>query len=398
MPAVLMTFITMLSTIKTILSRLLLVFLSVAITLLLIEVFMRVGFDLLPPQIQGEIQAVRVVPWRDKQIIPPVPFEADRGYQALIAPGYEDYPVRWMDAQFTFDTISLWEHPVGLRTSDSPRWPIGIMAFGDSFTFCWTDVEDCWVQQLESEHGWSTINAGQPGTGPSGQARLIEEVGIPIEPRLVVWQRYPNDSFDDYVLYWFREEAPGLSSAPAADPVPALEGLEQYSALLTVINRRLNPPPKTNDYLHSQVINARDRSLLITTDEYTHPSHSSYPATAYGWERNLEAYTRGVELLEAIDTQVIFLLVPTKEEAYADYLGDYLSEAYLEELSESRTLMLEACEANEWHCVDALPAFQDAILLGTDVYYGHDFHLDESGNDIITQLVNDYIVANQLLE
>ncbi len=382
---------------RTILPRLTLVILSIAFTLMVIEVFMRVGFDFLPPQIQSEIQAVRVVPWRDKQIIPPIPFEADRGYQSRIAPGYNNYPVRWMDARFTFDTISLWEHPVGLRTSDSPRWPIDIMAFGDSFTFCWTAVEDCWVQQLESEHGWSSINAGQPGTGPSGQVRLIEEVGIPIKPRLVIWQRHPNDSFDDYILYWFREETPSLSGAPAADPVPVLKGLEQYSALFTLINRRLNPPPKTNDYLHSQVINARERSLLIATDEYTHSSHSSYPATAYGWEHNLEAYTRGVELLKTIDTQVVFLLIPTKEEAYAEFVSDYLSETYLEELAENRTLMLEACEVNGWHCIDALPTFRDAIQEGTHVYYGHDLHLDASGNDIVTQLVQDYIATNQLL-
>lgn len=384
---------------RALIGRLTLILFSLAFTLLLLEGFVRVAFDLLPPRMQGQIQNVRVVPWSEDRIVPPMPFQSDRGYQARIAPGYDDYPVRWMDARFTFDTVNLWDHPVGLRTSDSPRWPLDIIAFGDSFTFCWTAVEDCWVQQLQSEYGYSVINAGQPGTGPTGQLKLMQEVGVPVEPKLVIWQRYPNDSFDDYVLAQLRGEISGLDGPPAADPVLDLVGLQKYSAVAKLVNDWVNPPPKSNDYQHTQFAQANGRTLLIATDEYTHQSNLTYSATRYGWKRNLDAYHAGRNLmLGEVGAPIIFVFIPTKEEAYAEYLGDYLSPAYLDELGQNRRLTLSACETFGWHCIDTLPAFREAIRAGETVYYARDFHLDASGNAIVSQLVGAYIRDHNLLD
>jgi len=78
---------------------------------------------------------VRRVPWREERLAPIMPLQYSRSYYVVVAPGYKNFPVRWMDARFTFTTNSLWDHPVGLRTDPNPRWPIDIMAFGDSFTF-----------------------------------------------------------------------------------------------------------------------------------------------------------------------------------------------------------------------------------------------------------------------
>lgn len=385
---------------RWLLVRALIVFSSIVITLLALEVFMRVGFDLLPPQLQGNIQSVRVVPWDERPMVLPVPFEADTGYQARLAPGYEDYPVRWMDARFAFTTVNLpdWEHPVGLRTAPFPDWPVDLIAFGDSFTFCWTDINDCWVQRLQSDYDLSIINAGMPGTGPTGQAKLIEEIAIPIGTPLVVWQRYTNDSFDDYTLHWLRGEAPGLASAPAVAPAYELQGMEKYSALLAMIANIQHTQSQEDPFQHSQLLDIAGRQMLVTTNEYPHGSSTYYPAVQFGWKRNVEAYLSTVKRLRtAIDAEVVFVIIPTKEEAYADYLTDTLGEDYMMQLGENRRLMLQQCAYHSWHCVDTLPAFQEAIANGETVYYAQDFHLDESGNAIVARLVSDYIRENDLL-
>src|SRR5688500_16703614 len=159
--------------IGSILLRLLAVMFGLLVAWLLLELFLRVGFDVIPADTQGVIQQVRRVPWDEEPLVRPFPYVGSREHQARVEPGYQDYPVRWGDARFTFDTISLWEMPVGFRTSE-PQWPVEIAALGDSFTFCWTAVEDCWVQRLNSEHGWSVMNLGVPGTGSVAHLSLLD--------------------------------------------------------------------------------------------------------------------------------------------------------------------------------------------------------------------------------
>jgi hypothetical protein len=384
--------------IRKLLSTLALIAFGLTFGVIMSEIFIRVGFDMLPPQIQGDIQHVRRVPWDDRPILMPMPFEPSTTYQSVIAPGYEDYPLRWMDAEFRFSTISLWEHPVGLRTDPEPRWPVEIMAFGDSFTFCWTDVDDCWVQRLGSEYGWSVLNAGQPGTGPGGQVELIETVGVPIEPKLVAWQWYSNDAVDDHVLASIRGEIDLLPGAPPANPVRQPRGLARYSALAHLIDLRIDPPEKVSPYQHNQTIQVRDRWMLVNTDEYVHPSNPTYANVQDGFPRNLDHYQQGHDLLADIGAVVVIVLIPTKEEVYAEFLVDILGQEYLDAAAQLRQDMLVECESRGWRCLDTTPALREAVAGGVNVFHAFDFHLDASGNGILAGLVNDYIVENGLLD
>src|SRR5215813_3845363 len=179
--------------VKVLLRRLLLILFGLAIAWLMIEILMRVAFDFLPPKVQADIQHARRVPWSEETIIPQIPWVIDRDFQLRLPPGLHDSPVHWSDAKFTFNTISAWEgHRAGLRT-DPPRWPLDMVAFGDSFTFCWVKVEDCWVQRLQNDYDWHVVNAGIPGTGTTGQFRLMQELVPPLKPALVVWAWYNND-------------------------------------------------------------------------------------------------------------------------------------------------------------------------------------------------------------
>ena len=381
------------------LGRLFMIIASTVFTLVMLEVFIRIGFDALPPDIQGEIQSVRRVPWDDEPIIKPVPFQNSRDYQSYLPPGLENYPVRWRDARFTFSTRSLWEHPVGLRV-DEPTWPIDIVAFGDSFTFCWTNAEDCWVQQLQSTYGWHVINVGQPGSGPGGQLPLIEEVGLPLEPSLVIWLHYDNDLMDDYVLDTIRGNVSGLTLPPGPDPVRLPRGLVQYSVLLHLIDNRLDPPPKSTNYRHGQVVRIQDRAFIFNTEEYPPVNDTqAYSGIAYGWQRNLEHYQQGIDLVqERLDAPVLIVMVPFKELVYADYLDDALSEAYLGRMRANRTVMLDECDERGWYCLDALPALQAATESGELVYYTGDFHLAPYGNTVLAEAIHDYIIEHDLLD
>ncbi|PJF40010.1 MAG: hypothetical protein CUN55_13270 [Phototrophicales bacterium] len=362
-----------------------------------IEVYIRIGFDTLPAGVQGDIQAVRRVPWSEERIIRPIPFLADRNYQARLEPNLQDFPVRWKDARFRFTTRELWEgHPVGLRT-DEIRWPLDLAAFGDSFTFCWTDVEDCWVQKLQNDYGYSVLNAGQPGTGSGGQLQLMKEILEPIQAPLVIWQWYGNDLQDDYVLATFRGETTELPGPPG--PIPAVEpkGFERYSALYFMLQLYiLNPPQVQKPYLEYIDVEIQGRKVSFATDEYTHSFSLSWPSVAYGWERHVQHHEEAAALVDELGAELLLVLIPTKEEAFQAYLDDYRPE-FFEEAAEGRKAMIALCEERKWHCIDMLPIFQEAIHDGETVYYAGDFHLNASGNAIVAQVVHDYIVEHNLI-
>lgn len=387
------------SRLVTVIGNLIVVLFSIVFTLLMIEVLMRVGFDLLPADIQGEIGHVRRVPWDETAIIPPVPFQSSRDYQAYLPPGLTDYPVRWRDARFRFSTRNLWDHPVGLRV-DEPLWPVDIMVFGDSFAFCWTNVEDCWAQQLQTVYQWHVINAGQPGSGPGGQLPLIRDVGLPLEPSLIVWQHYDNDLMDDYILDTIRDQVSGLSLPPGPDPVRMPRGLAQYSAIAHLVDNRVDPPQKSNDFKHGQIVLIDGHEFIIVTDEYPPGNNTeAYTGIAYGYEQNIAHYQQGIDLVaEQLGSPVVIVMIPYKELVYADKIGDALPAEILDRMQASRIAMLDVCEERGWYCLDALPGLKDAANSSEErVYYAGDFHLAPYGNVILARLVRNYLLENDLI-
>lgn len=378
--------------------RFLLILFGLALSWLLIEAFLRVGFDLLPPKVQGDIQQVRRVPWSEETIIPIMPFLIDRDFQVRMPVGLKDFPVRWSDARFTYNTIGAWEgHRAGLR-SDLPRWPLDILTFGDSFTWCWTKIEDCWVRRLDTDHGYNIFNAAIPGTGTTGQLNLMKELAGPMNPKLVIWAWYNNDISDNYDLARIRGEVEDLQGAPASDPVLVPSGLGSYSALYWLVSGWLNPPPKISPYRHFQNVVIDGRTMLMTTNEFPYASSQHWPRSQYGWKRGVEAFTEGKRFLrEEVGAKLLIVIIPTKEEVFGDIMEKVIGREYLNQMGETRGLLMKLCQEHNWHCLDATTPLQEAARKGQTVYYGFDSHLDPSGNKLLADLVYDYVVKNGLL-
>jgi hypothetical protein len=376
-------------------TRILLMSGSVFVTLLLIEIFVRAFFDVLPVEIQREIQAVQRAPWDDTRLIPVLPFTLDANIQAYIAPNFVDYPVRWGDAVFTFTTRGVEWHRAGLR-SPEPIWTIDALIIGDSFSFCWVEEADCWGWKLQTDYGWHIINAGQPGTGTGAQLAMMQEIAAPYEPKLIIWQMYSNDSQDDYDLDHRNSVVDERLTPPQPIPPRELVGLQKYSVIALMLNNILNPPPAP-PFIDNQKVRVDGRNLLIPSGDYPPADNRLYESVAYGWEQNIRHYQTGHEYAESIGAAVIIVLIPTKEEAYRAKLTDVYDDEYWSQVGDSRVRLLELCESAGWHCVDMLPIFVQAIADGQTVYWGYDFHLDVSGNALVAGAVDAYIRENELL-
>jgi hypothetical protein len=379
------------------LRRLGLILFGLALSWFMLEVLMRAAFDYLPPKIQADIQSVQRVPWSAEQIIPHIPWVAEGDFQLRLPVGMHDFPVHWSDAQFTFNTISAWDgHRAGLRSSP-PRWPLDVLTFGDSFTFCWTKLEDCWVHRLETDYDWHVFDAGIPGTGTTAQFNLMKEIAPPFKPALVIWQWYNNDVTDDYDLAHIRNETPDLPGAPQADAPLEPQGLARYSAVAALFSKWFNPPKNPSPYQHYQMLKLNGRLMSIHTNEYAYPSEVVWPQNAYGWKRSVAAHDEGAELIKSLGAKLLIVVLPTKEEAYSAYLTKDVGQDYLEKMGETRRMLLQQCTDRGWDCIDALPAFQEAVKNGKTVYYAYDSHLDASGNLLLEDLVHKYIIDHGLL-
>ncbi len=366
-----------------ILKRLVMMLFGIAVAWLMVEVFLRVGYDSLPRDARSILQHVRRVPWDEEKLVPPFPYILSREHQAMLAPNHKNYPVRWGDAQFTFDTISLWEMPVGFRTNE-PQWPVQVVALGDSFTFCWTAFEDCWVELLHSDYGYSVMNLGVPGTGTRAHQSLIEPYVQPLEPEVIIWQWYGNDFKDDYDLDKMQGNVQPLPEPPQPDSTPDYGTFAEYSAVYRLIRdwwyKRDHP---VDDHGFVTTINGRE---IFFTDELG-ANDFGYASVEHGWQRGIASLIE-VHQRESFNAKVVILLIPTKEEVYAP---EALDAEFLQKMSEGRLRLLSVCEENHWYCVDMYDTFQEAVKSGQTVYYAFDFHLDDSGNTLVAKTLADYL-------
>jgi hypothetical protein len=333
---------TLAKTLSPLLKRFAAILFGLLWAILILEILLRIGFDFLPYSTQGVIQHVRRLPWGEEHIVPPFPYILSREHQARVAPGHHNYPVRWGDAAFSFDTISLWDLPVGFRTHE-PQWPVEIVALGDSFTFCWTDFEACWVERLHEDYGWSVMNLGAPGTGTLAHMSLITPYVKPLEPKIVLWQWYGNDYVDDYDLARMQESVEALRRPANPDPVPDYDWLADYSATYRLIRNWLhyqNNPRRENGF----ITRINDRTMFFT--DQLGWFDFDYPAVEYGWGKTIETLQASRRILkDELGAELVILLIPTKEEAYGQFLlDDPLSRDHFERLSEGRRRLWNACQ------------------------------------------------------
>lgn len=390
------------SPLRTVIKIALITLWTIFIVWLLLEIFMRVGFDMLPPSTQAVVQHVRVVPWDEEHIIPVLPFEGSREYHARIPPGLTNYKVHWGNTRFTFSTISLWGGAEGFRTNE-PEWPMDVVAVGDSFTFCWTKFEDCWVQQLNTTFGWHVMNLGVPGTGSMAHRNIMATYVPPMEPAVVVWQWYGNDYKDDYDFAIIRGDMLEPLEVPPVqgEAMPDYGKLAEYSTVYRWardwIEKKLNPPEKDDSKVEFfPVINGRE--ISVSGMLYSHDL--TWESVQFGYDETIRAFEEGHTVLENAGhgTELVIVLIPTKEEAFANYIADLLDADYLTMLTEGRLKLMQECDDHGWRCIDMTEAFRAAVDDGATVYNAYDFHLDAEGNRVLADVLGAYLIEEGILE
>src|SRR5579859_3900977 len=153
--------------------RVLVVIFGLLIAILLAETAVRLLYIHLPMGLQIALRDVKVVPFSDSHLAPPSLWQADTDYQTIVRPGAVDsLQAGSPSVTFHVNSYAWWGGRVGFRSPQPTDGVVDSVALGDSFTFCFTEVEACWVTLLRQNTGLNLLNMGQPVTGSVSHARL----------------------------------------------------------------------------------------------------------------------------------------------------------------------------------------------------------------------------------
>lgn len=392
-----------------ILVRLFAVFFGVLFALIIAEVGIRWLYRALPMGLQVALRDVRVTPFTDQRLAPPPLWQSDKDYLTVVRPGAEDsLQAGSPTVLFRVSSYAWWGGRVGFRSPPPTDGQVPLVALGDSHTFCFVEVADCWVTLLATALGQPIANLGQPVTGSLGHERIFNDfVANPAlglkQPRLVLWQFYGNDFNDDYGLAALNgtataEPAPAAPSIPPATGFRAwmLENLASYS-LLDALTR----PPASGVEMFLDPYRVINGKVDIQFGQrYIRDSFDlSLPRNLEGEQLSLHAILRTRAEVERNGGAFVVVIVPTKEEAYSKLTESRLSVAGLASIAAPRERMLAFCAEQKLVCLDLLPALRTAAESGAgqQLYFPTDPHLNVDGNTLVASTVAAFLQDQQLV-
>ena len=376
------------------------------ISLVLLEFLIRVAFSLMPYSVQVILRDVHRHPFTDELLLPEPIWHSAEAYQLIARPNVDD-ELHYPDPRVGFHiSTKNWLDPgshVGFRVPDvswEPQWPVDAVAVGDSFTFCYTEYEDCWVRRLETEHNLSMVNLGLVATGSLSRRNVLNTFGLLYEPRFVIWQWYGNDFNDDYGMI-----QPITAESTTATPTNPLQTwLDQNSAvyhLSATLFVRFASETDLQPYtrFENQYYSFEDGVEIGFGQSYILEAFDLTLAKNQKGQAETEAVLLSVnERLAAEQIPWVILLIPSKEEVYAKWTEPQLGAAQLAKLAQGRQEMLSFCAVHGLACLDSTAVLQKAAEQSEPIYYEEDTHLAPRGNEILTAAIWEFLLQEQLVQ
>ena len=106
--------------------------------------------------------------------------------------------------------------------------------------------------------------------------------------------------------------------------------------------------------------------------------------------------TGDVDLAQQEGFTLVIVIVPTKEEVYRQWTEVDLGKDHIDKLTAGRVKMLELCHGQNLLCVDAYEAFTQRATKKELLYWPADIHLNPAGNQVLSDVVWDYLVDQSL--
>lgn len=284
--------------------------------------------------------------------------DARRGYR--LTPGLRDFDFH--GTQLSTDAIGA----RGTREYAVPRasGATRIVALGDSFTFGeGVGDDDTWPAQLErSLASAEVVNLGAPAYAHDQMYFALEDVGVALEPDVVILGFYPNDLMRDELTFYCADK-PRFTRAGSEWvlenlPVPTpSEAWRRYRRLPLL-------------YAIPRVI-VEQRALSPPTDED-------------GEERASEILERTRALAEAHGARFVMVRLPDRPEGALpphDFFAAY-------------------CARTQTECVDTMPLFasggDDEAARRARYHRPNDIHYSREGYAVVAEALRAHFAAHPI--
>lgn len=325
-------------------------------------------------------------------------------YYAL-RPGLENV-LQYGSASVSFhlSTIELWEGGgIGFRNRPVDYF-VDAVAVGDSFTFCFTEREDCWVTHLENATGMGMVNLGQPVTGTTSHLRILQGFGAPMTPPLVIWQFFGNDFNDDYGLAVFRDEIDAVpdDSPPPGSSVPVIGWLRTHSVAFAVLETAFTGqwhglPEEARIFANPYRVTYGEHVLEFGAQYEQRALDMARPQNQIGLALSREAFRAARDLVATWDGRLVVVIFPTREEVYEPLTAPQMGEAAMNALRSAREAMLALCAELGLTCYDLLADLQAHARQNEALYYPDDMHFNPYGNTVVADLIRQWLSTRALL-
>ena len=374
-------------------------------TVILLELGLRIFRPALPPRLQEMVNiAVKgspfTEPWDRAWIRNP-------DHYFILKPGLVNAPqYGTLRLKFHVSTIELWPGGgVGFRNRPVDYY-VDAVVVGDSFSFCFTERNDCWVTRLEASTGLGLVNLGLPVTGSHSHYLVLRDFGKFYEPPLVIWQFFGNDFNDDYGLFTSNGTIEPVEAPPdprvAVGDAGGIAELRGHSALYAVLEtlltgRRIFADPVAQGFEERFAVSLPNGERLQFGQTYEPQAmNMARAANQAGLGISRAAFSLAQGLVAKWGGQLAVVLVPTREEVYEKFTAGAMG-AELDHIISARLAMLDLCAELDLLCYDALADLQARAEEGGLLYYEDDLHLNPRGNQVFAELVAGWLARENLL-
>lgn len=382
---------------------LLMILLNLVLIAALLEGLLRIAAPSLPPQLSAPIFTVMTGEPYAQEWSPAWIRNSDHYY--IVQPGLQN-ALQYGSPSVTFhiDTIELWEGGgIGFRNRPVD-YAVDAVAVGDSFTFCFNEIEDCWVTLLGKNTGMGIVNLGQPVTGSISHELILRDFGTPYQAPIVIWQFFGNDFNDDYGLLVDQGRVEPVEDGDIerikAEALPEeaeiIRWLRKNSALFVSLEGILRGQPGglwSSDPLFTPryrvpypggELRFGQPYELLSLD-------MAREANQIGREASRAAFESARERVAAWGGQMLVILIPTREEVYAHLTEALMAPGEMDALRSARQSMLTLCDELRLNCLDLLDTLSGTALEEDALYFSDDLHLTPRGNAIVAETIQQWL-------
>ena len=391
------------------------ILINLVVIAILLELLLRVAVPSLPDRLRRP--AERILAGEDDAINRMEMMQTVGEHNVVMRPDLDNYQyAASKDIVFHVTTNTLLGSSFGFRNRPLDYTPT-IAVVGDSFTFCFTEYPDCWVQRLENIAGVGVVNFGQGATGGVSHYNMLKNYAIQIEPPIVLWQFFGNDFDEDYQLRVLEGQIPRIDylsdreiRAQEADDraqsdVPVwVKWLREHSLAFALTELAFfNEAPYINSFeraffAEAHTIPIRDGVFGFGQTYEQVALDMTDPRKIAGYPHTKQAYQDAQNLVNSWDGQLVIILIPVRELVYEHLTAPILGDETMTIFRNNHQTMLDLCDELSLICLDMLPIFAEYAQQGELLYYTEDMHLNPRGNEILAQAVHTFLQHNDLLQ